>query len=536
MLKKEYAAAKSDELRELDIMGSQINNSAEQDKERKHPNSDKSACNQIVVNSPRASIHKQFAVNVGSAAAVNIIRILLQLITLPLMARLLSPADFGIYAMALPTISLFMLLAEGGLGMSLAREDEGNRLLWSTAFWTLAGACSLMGVLVCGSGFVLAWISGEGVLINIMCFLAISLPLLAPTIVADARLIRRGNLIYHCGADLCGLAVGAGVGLFSAYHGGGVWSLATQYVSSLVVRAVVLNAAARTWPRFEFDFSTLSGHAANGGWLIVMRASETVGKIAENSLFGGLFGPNLLGSYTLGFQLVRFSCESVANPILSAFYSHAVRHDSSDVVGLHLFLTRLILFILIPMSVLLTILADKILPAVLGDQWSQAVLFVKILIIPYAITAASWLSGQILIRNGLSSRNAAITGVIGSLRVLSIGLGIWFSPFIVVGFLAVCYVIQAVAITFAVPTAAGADKKQLVYNFLCIFSAAVGAGLTIFVLERKLDPTVFAYVCEAVASGAIYLTIIFALQRNTVGREYKNAAAFISSIKSRFAK
>lgn len=72
-----------------------------------------------------------------ASGVVSIVKAVLQLLLLPVMARLLGPNEFGLYALALPTISLVTLLADGGLGSSLVREQESSTLVWSSAFWAL---------------------------------------------------------------------------------------------------------------------------------------------------------------------------------------------------------------------------------------------------------------------------------------------------------------------------------------------------------------------------------------------------------------
>ena len=78
---------------------------------------------------------RKVAIGAIASGAVNIIKVAIQLLLLPVMARLLGPDEFGLYALALPTVSLVGLLADGGLGATLAREQESSSLIWSSAFW-----------------------------------------------------------------------------------------------------------------------------------------------------------------------------------------------------------------------------------------------------------------------------------------------------------------------------------------------------------------------------------------------------------------
>jgi ethanolamine transporter EutH len=82
---------------------------------------------------------RKLAFGAIASGAVNLIKVGLQLLLLPIMARLLGPEEFGIYALVLPTISFVTLLADGGLGATLAREPESSSLVWSSAFCFLRG-------------------------------------------------------------------------------------------------------------------------------------------------------------------------------------------------------------------------------------------------------------------------------------------------------------------------------------------------------------------------------------------------------------
>ena len=72
---------------------------------------------------PFASARK-LAMGAVASGTVNVVKIGLQLLLLPVMARLLGPNEFGVYALALPTISFVTLLADGGMGASLASVPE----------------------------------------------------------------------------------------------------------------------------------------------------------------------------------------------------------------------------------------------------------------------------------------------------------------------------------------------------------------------------------------------------------------------------
>ena len=69
---------------------------------------------------------RRLALGTLLGGAANLCRVCLQIVMLPVMARLLGPNEYGLYALAMPTITFVTMLADGGLGSSLARESEAD--------------------------------------------------------------------------------------------------------------------------------------------------------------------------------------------------------------------------------------------------------------------------------------------------------------------------------------------------------------------------------------------------------------------------
>lgn len=454
---------------------------------------------------------RQFAFNAAASGAVSIFKTLLQLALLPVMARLLGPTAYGIYSLAFPTVMFFLLLGDGGLGMSLSREDENNRVVWSTAFWTLLGTCTVMGFGVVAAGFVLARISGQPSLVGLMAFLAVALPLLAVSLPADARLLRRGNLLYHSGSDLVGSVVGAGVALALAFNGAGAWALAAQYVTAFALKAIILNAAAWSPPDLVYDFSSLRGHISTGGALLVSRLGELGAKLAENTLFGHVFGTAPLGAYTLANQVSRFSCDAVTNPVIGAFYAQALRESDEQVAALHAKLTRMVLLILFPSTALMAVAAPDVFPLILGERWVEAAPFFQAIVVAYALAASAWLSGQILLKHGMTDRSAGVVLGCGGVRVAAVATGLWLAPITVAWLIGASYALQAVAMTLAVPRGFGASLSSLVTTLWGpAVAAAAGGALSASVISRFPGSIASALGASALG-GSLYLALLFAI-------------------------
>jgi O-antigen/teichoic acid export membrane protein len=175
-------------------------------------------------------VAKRLAANVVMSWTANIVKVGIQIMMLPLMARLLGPEEMGLYSLALPILGFVILLSDGGLGNSLARESRENDLVWSSAFWGLLATCSALAVIVVIISYFVGLLSHQPRLITIMIPLSLTLLLVASSVVPAARLLQSGRQGLGSIADMIGNMVGAGLGIWIALSGGGVWAMVAQYL------------------------------------------------------------------------------------------------------------------------------------------------------------------------------------------------------------------------------------------------------------------------------------------------------------------
>jgi PST family polysaccharide transporter len=175
---------------------------------------------------------RRLALGAIASGVVNIVKVGLQLLLLPVMARLLGPGEFGIYALALPTVSLVALLADGGLGATLAREPESASLIWSSVFWflLLAGIALALGASL--FGVVMGHIVAQPRIAPMIGILSISIVFLVLGVPPSARLARRKDLGTIAAADLVANLAGAALAIFLALSNAGAWSLIAQYLAA----------------------------------------------------------------------------------------------------------------------------------------------------------------------------------------------------------------------------------------------------------------------------------------------------------------
>ena len=116
---------------------------------------------------------KKLVFDTAAMSSVNVLRILAQFIAVPILSRLLSPADYGIVAIAMPFILFAMMLADAGIGMSLVRTPPTEREEWSTCFWLTVLFGLMLALMVAALAPVAAAVFGEPSLKPIVTALAL---------------------------------------------------------------------------------------------------------------------------------------------------------------------------------------------------------------------------------------------------------------------------------------------------------------------------------------------------------------------------
>jgi PST family polysaccharide transporter len=459
--------------------------------------------------------NRRIAIGAIASSAVNILRTAIQLLLLPVMARLLGPEEFGLYALALPTVSLVSLLADGGLGATLAREDESSSLVWSSAFWALF----VIGVLLAiGSwlfGILLGYLAGQPALPGMIGLLSISLVFLTLSVVPGARLARRKNLSAGAGAELAATLLGAATAMIMAVRGAGAWSLVAQYVATYAVRAVVLNVAAFRKPKMEFNLSVIRSHLASGGYLVASRLVEYAGRMAETFLIDRIFGTSVLGSYNFGNQIAKYSTDALGSVSWLSLYVQALTTDKSRISLLHLQLCKLLGIALFPAMFLAAAAAPELISVALGPKWVDLSFMLRILLPPYAVSTICSQSGAILIAHNRVNLYFWCVACMGAGRVLAAIVGLWMGLAGTLSCLIGAMLLYCVAMQLASATIMGSPIPML-RGLISPALSSILAATVLFVMVHAHQPSVLRLALGLVTGFAVYLLCMLVIDRKSL--------------------
>lgn len=434
----------------------------------------------IETNDEPVASSRRLALGALASGTVNVIKVGLQLLLLPVMARLLGPSEFGVYALALPTVSFVALLADGGLGATLAREPESHSRVWSSAFWLLllTGIILALGATI--FGLFVSYMASQPRVATMIAVLSLSIIFLVLAVPPSARLARRKNLGAGALAELVANIVGAAIAVVLALRGAGAWSLVAQYLTIYASRSIILNLAALSWPTLEFSFSVVKIHLAAGGLIVTARLVDYASRVGENVLVDRIFGTAVLGSYTFANQISKFAGETIGNVTWAALYVQALTSDRRTTAEIYRKLCRLVAAILFPATFLAAAAAPELVSTLLGAKWNELTPMLQILLPVVAFwTVANQSTAMLLAVNRFDI--AFWCGVALSLgRLLAIFCGTW------IGLLAAVYAVAGVTLLYV--------------TLLLLLAAQVTGCSPIAMLRGLVGPT-----CSSLAAATVCL-------------------------------
>ena len=306
---------------------------------------------------------------------INVVRIVVQLFSVPVLARYLSPVDYGLAAMAMPVILFVMMIADAGLGASLVRTGNSDQPAWHTCFWLSAA----LGIVLASGMALLSPVIGlllnEPRIVPLIVTLAAIVALQTFTIVPGAAFQQQGRFGTIAATEIVTIGASVGTAVVCAIEGRGVWSLIWQQLVLYAVRLTLTLTCSPYRPRLIFDIVEAREHVRFGWHLLGVNLIGFASRSLENLAIGRIYGAGIVGIYAMAFQFARLPFMLVTGPLQYALYPHiaAIRDDKAKVTSLFLLLTRVLAMVIIPSVGIVAVASEPIFHLLLSKKWGEAI-------------------------------------------------------------------------------------------------------------------------------------------------------------------
>jgi O-antigen/teichoic acid export membrane protein len=467
------------------------------------PATNEAAVESASLGAPRRSYRTQvlsgFAWNIASSAGTQVFRLALAI----LLARLLTPSDYGLAAMTLVFSSLVLSFSDLSLGAGLVQRREITEADRSTVFWTSVG----MGVVLMLAGFALAkplsWFYGNPQVAPLFVVVSTSF-LLVSLQTTQASLLQREMRFREINVRIvAGVVVGGTVGLVAALLGAGAWALILQQVAASATSTLLLWVFSSWRPKLVFSRESLRRLSSFGLNLLGARLLVYLNRNVDNILVGRFLGAAALGAYSISYNLMYLPLDRLILPIQEAIFPAYSRwqDDHDRIVDVWLRLNRIVTAIVAPAMVGLVVVAPDFIDVILGRRWHAGVPVVQVLAAVAVVQSIAGLGERVLTALGRTRTIFRYTIVDCALTVPAFALGLHWG---IVG-VAVCYASVTIPmnVAFAVMTsrAIRISPRRVLGSVTPVLLATAAMAAACVAVRSYL-------VAERVPAGARLLAVI----------------------------
>lgn len=438
-----------------------------------------------------------------------------------LLARLLRPEDFGLFAMVWSFLGFVLAVRDFGLPLAAVhrrslRHDQASRL-----YWVAVALSILSGLLVAALAPVLAWFYGEPRLVAPTLVMAAGVSFAGMGVLHEGLLARRmrfGHLtLVSVGAALAGLLVG----ITSASLGAGYWALVHQWVAVVTVRTLGVWTASGWRPArpgtggSDDSGSGIGEMLSYGSFYAGHRILDYVGRNLDRVLVGYFVGANGMGLYDNSFRWARYPKKLLSAPLLQVAVSGLSRvQDDPEAYRDSCRRGLLPVFaLLLPLLAFIAVDARNVILVLLGARWIEAVPLFRLLSVAFIARTATSVTHWLYLSRGETRRLFEWDLISSPILIAAVATGVrWGAEGVAVAFTAASWLLAYPAVRFCLRTSplSPRDFGRIVWRPAL---ASAGAAVPVAVLDLSwgTEAPLLAMSTALVLFGAVYGVLWVAL-------------------------
>ena len=425
----------------------------------------------------------------GITLSAQVIKLLLQIASITILARLLEPTDFGLVAMVTVFTGLALHFMEGGLSIATIQSDQVTDAQISNRFWVNAALGTGLCVLGIITAPVIARIYDEPRLTLVMIAMSLTFLIGGLSVQHDAILRRQMRFKAISAIDILSMAAGILAGIVAALAGTNYWALVISPVVTFSTRTILRWITSRWSPSM---MSRNSGVRSLLGFGAQLTGANFFGYVATSLPYfavGYLGGAQPLGLFDRANTLTSIPSRQVLPPVLNVMLPTIARL-ANDAAALRSAITSLLgKLVLATMFVTITmaVLADWIVQLFLGTGWEGAVPVFRMLAVFSLVEPVAGFLAVCLVATGNAKALLRWKLITLLILLISIGIGSRWGAFGVVA----AYALSGVFIRlpgflfFAsryLPVTFGSVLKTMAPPIVC----AVGTATLLYALRQLL--------------------------------------------------
>ena len=327
------------------------------------------------------SLKKKATAGMAWSALQRYSTMFIQFISGIILARLLTPYDYGCIGM----LTIFMVLSEtfidGGFGSALIQKKQPTHEDYSTIFFWNIGMSAFLYAILFFSAPAIARFYHIPLLCDVLRVQGVILFIYAFNIVQRNQLQKKLNFKVLSIVTISTSIISLTITIIMAYHGFGVWSLVTQHILTALIPALVFWFYIKWRPKLIFSWKSFKELFSFGFYMFLTSLLNQFGNQFQGLLIGRFYNASTMGLYSKAYateKLASSSISQVMTQVTFPLYAQ-VQDDKVKLASMIKQLTMSLAFITFPLMFILLLCAKPIFILLYSERWLDSVPYFQVL-------------------------------------------------------------------------------------------------------------------------------------------------------------
>lgn len=298
-----------------------------------------------------------------------------------ILARLLSPEDYGLIGLTAIFSTISTALINGGFGTALIRKVDAVEDDYNTVFIVNLGMSLLLYLILFLCAPWIASFFGRDELISLIRVTSLGLIIVALSVVQQVRLMKAIDFKSQTRISVIAVLTSGALGISMAFMGFGVWSLVFQHLTNTFLKTTLLWINNKWIPKLRFSIKSFKELFGFGWKLMVSWLLDSIWKELYQVVVGKFYSPATLGQYTRakGYSQLLSSnlttvIQRVTYPVLST-----IQNDKVKMVAAYKRIIKTTMFVTAISMLFLGAISEPLIYCLIGPKWHEASTYLPII-------------------------------------------------------------------------------------------------------------------------------------------------------------
>lgn len=345
----------------------------------------------------------------------NIIRQVLQIGSMVVFARILSPDDFGAYAIVMMFAAFLFLFSDMGTGAVLIHIDEPSDILMSSLLYFNIFIGIILFFILFGLSEIIAHFFEIPILDPLLQLLAFNFIILSFGIVQKALFQKKLEFKILAVVETTALVISIVIGVSMAIKGFGVYSLIAQTLIASIVLTIMLWIYSGWKPQMIFSLLEIKQVFKFTANLTGFNFIHYFSSNADSFLIGKFLGSYSLGVYSVAHKIIIFPLRQISQTLIKVLFPafSQIKHDNEKFKRAYLHVIFYISLVTFPLMMGLVAVSEVFVSVVFGEKWSNLAILLSIMAPVGMLQSISTTLGSIYLAKGTTARMLKI-GTLGA--------------------------------------------------------------------------------------------------------------------------